>query len=439
MLVALIATYVGLNRSENSVRLIKLKGAAIGNISKGNVSFTLGLNKDSISAVPASSQDLLFTSFTDRDPTFFFRPVKGDGDVLNFRVDKFGVFLGNTLISITISNDNGSLEWMKNCSSEELSHLRSVYLLDSLTENSISGIKRIAESASNLGLAFEKEQKILPEIIELIKPVWMYAVSNTTDTNTMNAICATKSLELLIMEADSIDLGRLSQLPKLKSLILSGIDSVSALSLYRLPVTISSLEISDSKIKDLNFLKENSPVKELNIISSDLKDIHSLRNSNKLEVLSLIDCDSIPDLSPLFGLRNLKWFAPPWNINDRDLETIAANSPGIETLVLNDCKYLKSFSALRKLPRLSNLTLIKSSFNPDSLIQFQNLKYLAFNSSAKDDSLKIVQLQSKMPNTLVVPVEPFCMGSGWLVVFFLILVAGSLGNFQFRKMRKNRG
>ncbi len=437
LLVASLAIYVSLNESKSDVRLIKMKGVSAANFSKGCIYIISGMNKDSLSAIPASGKDLVYVANGDDDFQFFYKPLKEDGDVLEFRTDSFGVFLGNKRISLDISAENGSLEWLRNCPSELINHLRSIMIEDSLTENCLPGIKRIAESGAHLGLILGKDQKIIPKIIRQIKPVWILSGGPGTDSNAMNAIYESKNLELLAFEGNNLDLGRLSGLPKLKSLILSGIDSVTVSYLDRLPGRISSLEISDSKVRDLHFLKAGSTLKELNLIAGELQNIESLRNCAKLEVLSLIATDSIPDLSPLSGLQHLKWLAPPWNISDRDLETIVNNSPEIETLVLYDCKHLKSLHPLRKLPRLANLSLLKTSLPPDSVVQFQKLKFLSFNSDKKTDSLNVVQLQAKMPHTLVVPAEPFCMGSGWLIVFFLVLFLGAAVYFHFRKKSFN--
>jgi hypothetical protein len=306
-------------------------------------------------------------------------------------------------------------------------------IADSLTENCLPGIKRIAESGTHPGMLISKDQKITPELIRLIKPVWIYTGDDGSDSIAINAIYETKNLELLALEKVKINFVRLSGLPKLKSLILSGPDSVTISQLDRLPDRISSLQIIDSKLKDLYFLKPSSKLKEFNLISSDLQNIESLRNCEGLEVLSLIDCDSVPDLNPLSALHHLKWLAPPWNINDQDLETIVRNSPEIETLVLYDCKYLKSLAPLKRLPKLSNLSLLGTTIEPDSLVQFQKLKYLCFHSDQDTDSLNVIKLQSKMPGTLVVPAEPFCMGSGWILVFFLLLIAGCSAYIGLKK------
>jgi hypothetical protein len=424
LLVALISIYVSLNRPHTDIRLIKLKGVSAANFSKGYFNIISGLNKDSLSAIPASENDLLYVMDEVGDFEFFYQPLKEDGDFLKFRTDSFGIFLGGKLISLELSLDNGSLEWLENSTREQISFLRSLVIADSLTENCLPGIKRIAESGTHPGMLISKDQKIIPELISLIKPAWIYTGDNGPDSSAMNAIYETKNLELLALEKVKINFVSLSGLPKLKSLILSGPDSATVSQLDRLPERISSLQIIDSKLKDLHFLKPNSKLKELNLISSDLQNIESLRNCSGLEVLSLIDCDSVPDLSPLSALHHLKWLAPPWNINAQDLETIIRNSPEIETLVLYDCKYLKSLAALKRLPKLSNLSLVGTSIKPDSLIQFQRLKYLSFHSDQKTDSLNVIKLQSMMPGTLVVPAEPFCMGSGWLLVFFLLLMTG---------------
>lgn len=429
-LAGVIATYLFFGESESTVRLIKLKATSgCYNLTKNYCIFSSGITVDSITATPATERDLI--SFESDE--FIYQVKKEDGDFLNFRSDSMKVFLNDKLISVVIEKGNGSYDWLKTCTKEEVKNLRSIFIADSIPDDCMPGIKRFAEYTSNLGLYVDNRQKNLPELIKLLDPIWIFPGENCTESGSLNAIYESKNLEMIALSAEDIDMSRLSELPKLRSVMVFKLDSSSILKFEQLPENVTSLEIFDSEIGTLNFLEGCTKLRELNLISCPVQNIQALKNLTELQVLSLIGCDSIADLSPLSTLNKLKWLTPPWNINEKDLEPIVRNSPDIETLNLCGCKYLKSLTALRQLKRLSNLSIVDTPIESDSLVQFQKLKFLSFDSGQDTDSLNIIKLRTKMPNTLVIPAEPFCMGSGWLIVFFVLVITGLVINIQFRK------
>ncbi len=429
-LVGLIAFYLYFNMPEPTVRLIRIKGpSGCYNFTKNYSSFSLGISVDSITATPAEENDLISIESEE----FFYQVRKEDGEYLNFRNDSMKTYLNDKLISIIIDRSNGSYDWLRTCTREEVKNLRSIFITDSIPDNCMPGIKRIAESTSNLGLYIQKSLKNRSELVVLFNPIWIFPEEIGQDTDFINAIFKSSHLEMLYISANELDMSRLSKLPKLKSLMVNDLDSSSIYKFEQLPENISSLEIFESDIVNLNFLEGCTKIRELNITSSRLQNIQALSNLPDLEVLSLINCDSIADLRPLSKLHHLKWITPPWNIDEIDLENIVKNSPNIETLVLNGCKHLKSLAPLKQLTRLTNLSIISTPIEADSLVQFQKLKYLSFHTGLETDSLNLIKLKSMMSGTLVIPAEPFCMGSGWLLEFFLLLIGGCLTFIGYKR------
>ncbi len=194
LLVGVIATYLFLGESESTVRLIKIKGTTgCYNFTKNYCSFSSGISADSISATPATEGDLI--SF-DSDE-FLYQVRKEDGDFLYFRSDSIKVFLNDKLISVVIEKGNGSYDWLRTCTKEEVKNIRSIFIADSIPDDCMPGIKRFSEYKSKLGLYVDKRQKNLPEIIKLLDPIWMFPGDNCTESGSLNAVYKSKNLEML--------------------------------------------------------------------------------------------------------------------------------------------------------------------------------------------------------------------------------------------------
>jgi Leucine-rich repeat (LRR) protein len=279
-----------------------------------------------------------------------------------------------------------------------------------------------------------EEVNNLSEHIKFVRPVWVFAPDIDLDANALKELYQLDKLELLATGYENLDMTKLAGLSKLKTLYISNMDSSSLDQLRELPKGILSLHIIDSDLKDLDFLKGKSRIQELTVSGCEaLADISAIKSLDNLQVLSLIDCDSIADLTPLHGLKELTWLSPPCNINDKELELIVQNSPGIESVDLCQCKNLNGLNAVKDLRKLSYLTLVETAIPTDSLVKFQDLKYLAYNTGQPGDSLNILRLQSQMPHTIVVAAEPFCMGTGWLLVFFVLMVMLALVSLGVKK------
>jgi hypothetical protein len=430
LLAGIIATYLFLNEPRTNVHLIKIKGISdVCNYTKNYLGFSLESNDDSITATPATENDMIMLS-----DNLIYQFRERDGEYLKFRQDSIQVFLNDTLFSVMIENGKSSATWLKTFTLDNVRHLRFIQLVDSIPDDYMPDIKRLSESALEATFIVLANQNNFLEVLKTAKHIWLFADDSISDLTTKNAIYDCKNIELMSIRGDNLDVSRLSGLPRLKTLMISDLDSAAVKKLSKLPDQISSLEIFGSDAEDLNFLESNGHLKELNLIScNSLNNIASLKSLKKLKILSLLDCDSIADLSPLFSLNNLIWLAPPWNIQENDLRSIVENSPDLESLVLWQCKYLNSLNSLKQLDRLAYLSMVKTPVLPDSLIKFQNLKYLAYHFDKKTDSLSIKQLERQMPNTLVIPAEPFCMGTGWLLLFFAFLMVASIAWIAAKK------
>lgn len=435
LLTGVIAFYLLSRKSSDNVQLVKFKGVGyITNLTKGHFDWVSSIDyaddyADKVNAVPAQKNDFLYClSEENSQVALFIQNRKQTDKIANLRFDSLGVYVDGQLATLNINqNEEEVSNWLRTSGKEEIRNLQSVYISDSLSENTIEELKKIGKSTSDIGLIMDFDGSYLYELQEALNPSWLWLSSVEIMPDGASDWNITDNLESLTLTDTKMGQIKFEDFKKLKMLHIDDLDSTMLPQLGQLPKSLSSLQISNSGIRDLDFLGNSLQLKEVVINHCPLlKDISSLEKFSHLTTLSLADCDSIADLKPLSGLKELTWFAPPKNISEQQLASVFNSSPNIESLVLVDCQQIKSLHRLKDFQKLSFLTLISTSLAPDSLARFKNLKYLAYGNNASSDSLSIASLQRELPNTLVTAAEPFCMGTGWLILFFGLILAAAV-------------
>lgn len=415
------------HRTSSNVQLVKFKGIEnVANLSKGHLDWmsTTESTKE-INAIPAQENDLIYGLSSGNDEGFFVIQIKKQTDkVLNVRMDTLGAYIDERLATLVLDdNESAVSKWLSRCTKDDIRHLQSVFISDSLTENNFQELRKIGKYNSGIGLIIETPSNYAYELQDELKPSWLWLSDLNMSSKGVEYLNKLDHLEYLILTDVRLEKVTFDGLKKLKMLYIDNPDSITFTQLNELPKGLTTLQISNSDIMDLGFLNGNTRLKELTFNHCPLlRDISSLEKFPHVNALSLAKCDSILDLKPINGLKELKWFAPPKNITGQQLNSIIKTSPNIQSLVLMDCQNIKSLNLLKDAHKLSYLALISTPIAPDSLIQFKDLHYLTYEADNSNDSLSIARLQKAMPNTLITAAEPFCMGTGWLIVFFALLI-----------------
>lgn len=433
LLAGVITFYLLLHKPSVHENLVKFKGqVAVTNFSKGYLDWASGSGfTDTISALPAQKNDLIAFFPPDEDEDYFLmiQNKKPEDKVLNVRMDSLGLYLDGKLVSLVLNeNENAFLKWINNSKKEDILHLQSVILSDSLSDTVLKGIEKIGQTSKGIGLFLNQNSDRGFEALKYLNPTWLW-LNTELDSLMSDQLYKNKNLESLILSEGSNHQINLSRLSRLKSLQFIEPDSADLIQLGQLPKNVTSLQVISSNLKDLSFIQNNLHLEELKINHcNSLKDISSLNKLPHLKVLSLVGCDTIADLGPLSGLKELTWLGLPASITEIELASIVNNSPDIETLILLNSRHLKSLDKLKNLNKLSYLAILDTDIVPDSLFRFQQLKYLAYGHNSNDsiqsarDSVNVIALKKAMPHTLVTAAEPFCLSTGWLIVFFALLI-----------------
>jgi hypothetical protein len=123
-------------------------------------------------------------------------------------------------------------------------------------------------------------------------------------------------------------------------------------------------------------------------------------------------------------------------VTQQEFDTFTLSHPRIEIIEVIGNDTISNLQSLTKLNNLYGLTIMDTVTDLATVKTLKNLKYLSLPLILLEDSIKKAELQRELPDTRIVANEGFCMGSGWLLLLFPIVLI--LRFFAVRKKQANR-
>ena len=366
---------------------------------------------------------------------------ESDGNVLHLEKRDTTVFLNGKAVSVSLTEDGKGLEWLQRATPADLVNLRMLIVASNLEKKDYPIVEKLARAQPNLGLFFQDnvQPELIAEILSRFEPRFLAvdAAVLTERTETIKpALAGVETLWLIKVDGDSAggaSLDFLSRLPLLHTLLLSEWDPRITGELPKGMHGLRSLTLMQCEVRDLTFLHSLNGLQELNLWAVDkLENISSLADMPGLRKLVLLTAkDKVKNLSVLDKLPHLTWLALPENISQEEFNNVVEHHPELEGIELNSVN-LADLSPLRQLPDLRAAVLLQGNFNTDVLKDLRGLRFLALPKEAFTgaDAEKTAALVQQLPAASIVPAQPFCLGSGWilllapLVMFLYILVHG---------------
>jgi hypothetical protein len=319
-------------------------------------------------------------------------------------------------------HERGARGWLDNASAAELAALRWVGFGDTSVSSLRPAIARLAAANPHVAMSYRSDSDAL-ELQALFKPTLVFP--QDMESNAAIGYVAQPQIETLIISASAAgELDGLSQLPHLRRLALGDWRPLATGPLPRdLPALRSLIIIGSNGLKDLGPLA-GAPreLEELSIIGADsLRDISGLRSFPGLRTLLLNGQARLQDLTPLADLKQLEWLGFPASTTQQQFDAIVAAHAGLKVIDLHLADSIGDLSPLRALKGLQAIILNDRDLDPSVLTALKSLRFVGVgvpkNDSLTDSSrARIVTIRKALPDAMVVPVQPYCLGSGWLLL-----------------------
>lgn len=363
---------------------------------------------------------------------------RSDGVSLETGVEDGRLLLSGKTVSLTLADPTGGWEWLEQASPDELRLLRFLAISGDVDESRIPILKKLAAVNPDLGLVVQSAS-VYASVAQYFRPRILFLTGLDPDVELGGLLASQKQIEILSLQGDYPDLDFLAELPNLRWLALSDWDPGKTGPLPGGMRALRSLLIVQSEFRDASALAGvPAELEELSIIMcEDFPDPSALGRFSNLRTLILNQSGTeLTDLSAFRNLKKLAWVGLPPTISQNGLSDLTANHPDLKILELIRCDDISDLSPLLKLKSLNGLVLAGSYGDLDPVRGMKSLKFLGLPQDVFEESpQKISEFQAALPDALVVPSTPLCLGSGWILLVFPLTVLMRLAAYGIRRRR----
>lgn len=421
ILVVLIGAVISCSTKTGSAyNIVKISGDCEGacNYSKAGLFKTVYVDSINPTAMLLEAGDLvMFYEFLH----YYDNP---DEDTYYVIANDSALYINGVLSSVLISRRYNMLPVFESMDNSVMQGLKSLIITDSIPEEYMLFIEEIASVNPGIGLMLPGFDEETQSILELFTPKWVFIDGiDQKDFNLLTGLTHTEMISISINdEVISVPLPKMNSL---QNLMLGELDKdvvIKAEFLEKNP-QIESIVMAGAELEDFSFLNAASNLRSLVISNFDASEMNAafISGLRDLEVLGLM-AEGITGMNTLSELSSLQWVMLPPSISQNDFNSIVENNKGLQIVELIDCENISDMSVLSQLPGLYGLSVTETLNDSVALASLTSLKYLSLPEEVLEDSTYMSSLQSSLPDCTIVANRGLCLGSGWLLLIFPLVM-----------------
>lgn len=421
--------------------------AAVFNLSRTHLLFGSYADTSGKSTIMAANGDLLFLML--EDESLFLRYNAGDRNSIAIVMDTMCTkrfYNHGDLVALHLSEDPLLFEWLDSVDGKTFSHLRALQISLPLPEPYRPLLQKITEESAGAGLVLECDGNITEsdvQMLEALSPHWIYLTDCQLSVNYPGVVPLFHDVELLGIEGEDIQWALDSDLfPNLISLILKGWNPLRNGN-YTLPNAefLQSITLVEPFITDLSFLEQVPGLSSLHVVSCDtLSDIGFIHEIGSMNSIGFPLCRRIKDIQAMHHLRSLRWVSYPTSAGPEELSRISSYFPDLQVLEIIGCESIRDLSAIASLDSLQCLIVDLPEMDLSVISTLSKLRLLVIEEEKFEESNdEILKIREALPDLQVLPGGGLCMGSGWILLLFPMLLITWLFYHRVRWDRLKKG
>ena len=356
-----------------------------------------------------------------------FAYSKRDGPHPEVRADDFRVWIGENLVTLILSSEAFDPEWVLEAEEEELAGIRLCLMDDSPFPESPAfdrAMKRLARIRPDAGWVV-KHPGDLDRVLSLFTPKRIWIIDeDPVSEETWERVRQLKELRVLTINAESLEgMGELRPPEMLRHLTLCEWNPDRLRLSEKGWDSLSSLTLSASPAAALTGLDPLRGIRELHLRHcKELNDISGIEKLTGLKAVTISGSPDLRDIGPLVKTTDLAWLGLPEPTTQAQFEAVIGQNRGLRYLELIRCRHVKDLLPIRGLKDIEVLVLLsKEKGARPGIPRLERLRLLALSEDAYEDSDYIGRIGKEHPDCEVIKAAPYCMGSGWILLLWLVV------------------
>jgi len=355
-----------------------------------------------------------------------------DGQTLTISHEGSTTRMGEKTVAVELDEDGTA--WLRDASEGELRELRTLLLPGKMDEEGERALERLASVNRIVDLAAGDSLDGLDRALKLFEPR-MVSTGIEGSSSVLGELLANQPRLEMLHANTAADFDFLRSLPRLRHLTWN-VEESGPLppGLTELRSLYVGLDPGKGGWKAL----EAAPagLLELSLVGDpDLSDLSGIVMFADLQEIRLFTPDDQPvDLSALDSLHRLRRAYLPSGTTQDQFEKFARAHPDLAVLEIPESHRITDLTPLKTFRNLQALVIGDPLEQLDVLQGLTSLRFLGISRGAYDGSPEqVAAIRKALPDTLVVRMEPFCLGSGWI-----LLLAPAIALFWFLRRRPRR-
>ncbi len=388
------------------------------NYTTSGVAYVLKTDSASATAMLAAKGDLIMI-----EDDYFFHDGSSSYE---FTISDKVVYNSGKIFSFSLSNESFVEMLKQNSDAVDLSQLDHIVIDENLPEDVLVLIRIIASQNKEIGLVVKNwSQEIVP-ILEALNVKWL-SLDQCSNEN-LNALKSISNVEYLMLTDPASQFEtELVDFPSLEGLVIDdyGFRDAVATSFLSNNKKIKQLAIVNSEITEFDFLSGLDDLKSLTLQVSNSVDLAFVSDYENLTRLGVIS-DDTKNWNEIGQVEAIEWLLISANIDQNEFDELMRSLPKISILEMLQCDSIESVESLMALDELKALTISDTVRDLEAILKLKDLAFLSLPQSNLEDAAYAQKIEKALPNTVVVPNDGFCMGSGWILLMLPMIIIGVL-------------
>lgn len=353
----------------------------------------------------------------------------GDGGRLAFAKSEGGLLLrsGGTVVGAVIGGEgkgNEGLKWIEGASPAQLAALRCLVVGDTIDARVEAAARRVAAANPGVTLGLEATaDAAAARVLAGFSPRAAFVDWKKPAPEFVAALARQTRLETLIL-TEMKEGGRLD--------FLTAMAGLRRLALFDWqPATSGPLPAGLPPLREFlafggDFGRDLAPLaalpaslEELSLLECGVADFAGLTRWPQLQLLAVMSDEQPANLSlgDAALLPRLRWLGLPAKTTQEQFAAAAAAHPRLQVLEFYGNENPLDLAPLLGLRELQGLVIGKEAGNLSVLGEVRSLRYVGLPKEVFEKSPdKVAAIRKALPDALVVPAQPFCLGSGWILL-----------------------